>query len=132
MAETGLSDFHWMILTVTKMSFQKLKPRVINYRDYKHFNNERFRDGLLSEISNSYLEFDNNSFDEFFNMFRSTLDQHTPWKQKYVRGNHMPFMNKTHSKEIMEKTKLCNKFLKERTDKAKNYTHHNEIIALHY
>ena len=52
-AETGLSDFHRMILTVTKMTSQKVKPRVINYRDYKHFNNERFRDDLLSEISNS-------------------------------------------------------------------------------
>ena len=47
-----------MILTVTKMTFQKLKPRFINYREYKHFNSERFRDDLLSEISNSYLEFD--------------------------------------------------------------------------
>ena len=65
-AETGLSDVHPMIFTVTKMTFKKLKPRVINYRNYKHFNNERFRDDLLSEISNSYLEFDNNSFDEFF------------------------------------------------------------------
>ena len=78
--ETGLSDFHRMILTVTKMTFQKLKPRVINYRDYKHFDNERFRDDLLSEISNSYLEFDNNSFDEFFNMCRSKLNQHPPRK----------------------------------------------------
>ena len=43
----------------------KTEPRVINYKDYKHFNNERFRDDLLSEISNSYLEFDNSSFDEF-------------------------------------------------------------------
>ena len=55
-AETGLSEFHRMILTVTKMTFQKLKPGVINYRDYKHFNNESFRDNLLSE---TYLEFDN-------------------------------------------------------------------------
>ena len=39
----------------------------MNYRDYKHFSNESFRDDLLSEISNSFLEFDNNSFDEFFN-----------------------------------------------------------------
>ena len=109
-AETGLSGFHRMILTVTKMTFQKLKPRVINYRDYKHFNNERFRDDLLSEISNSYLEFDNNSFDEFFKMCRSTLDQHAPRKQKYARGNHMPFMNNTLSKLIMKRTKLRNKF----------------------
>ena len=28
--ETGLSDFQQMILTVTKMTFQKLKPRVTN------------------------------------------------------------------------------------------------------
>ena len=51
------------------MTFQKLKPKVTNYRDYNYFNNERFRGDLLSEISNSYLEFDNNSFDEFFNMY---------------------------------------------------------------
>ena len=38
--ETGLSDFHRMILTAAKMIFQKLRPRVINYRDYEHFNNE--------------------------------------------------------------------------------------------
>ena len=97
------------------MTFRKLKPRVINSRDYKHFNNERFRDDLLSQISNSYLEFDNNSFNAFFNMCRSTLDQHAPRKQKYARGNHMPFMNKTPSKEIMKRTK----FLKEITDESK-------------
>ena len=83
--KTGLFDFHRMILIVTKMTFQKLKPRVMNYRDYKHFNNERFRDDLLSGISNSYLEFDN-SFDEFSNMCRSTLDQHALRKRKYARG----------------------------------------------
>ena len=127
--ETGLSDFHRMILTVTKITFQKLKPRVINYRDYKHFDNERLIDDLVSEILNSHLEFDNNSFDEFFNMRQSTLDQRAPWKQKYVRGNHMPFMSKTLSKVIIKRTKLRNKFLKERTDESKNDTHHNEIIA---
>ena len=97
--ETGLSDFHRMILTVTKMTFEKLKPRVRNYRDYKHFNNERFRDDLMSEISTSHLEFDKNSFDKFFNMCQSTLDQHAPRKQKYARGNHMPFMNRLSQKK---------------------------------
>ena len=66
--------------------------------DCKHFNNERFRDDLLSEISNSCLELDNNKFDEFFNMCQSTLDQHVARKQKYSRGNHVPFMNKTREK----------------------------------
>ena len=33
--ETGLSDFHLLAVTVFKMSFQKLQPKITNYRDYK-------------------------------------------------------------------------------------------------
>ena len=29
--EAGLSDFHKMVITVMKMSFQKLEPKIINY-----------------------------------------------------------------------------------------------------
>ena len=118
-AETGLPDFHRMIVTVTKMTFQKLKPRVISYRDYKHFNNETYRNELLSEISNSCLNFDDSGFNDFFDICRSILDQQASRKQKYARGNHMPFMNKTISKEIMQRNQLRNKFLKERNDEKK-------------
>ena len=52
-------------------------------------------------------------------MCQSTLAQHAPRKQKYAKGNHMPFMNKILSKEIMKRTKFCNKFLKERIDESK-------------
>ena len=41
--ETGLSDFHVMVVTELKMGFQKLKPHIVAYRDYKHFHNEKFR-----------------------------------------------------------------------------------------
>ena len=64
--EAGLSDFHRITVTVTKMTFQKLKPRIINYRDYKFFDNVRYRNDLLQEISNSYLEFNDNGFSGFF------------------------------------------------------------------
>ena len=40
--ETGLSDFHKMTVTVMKTSYEKLKPRIINYRDYKNFCNDTF------------------------------------------------------------------------------------------
>ena len=40
--ETGLSDFHGTTISVLKMHFRKLLPRVINYRDFKKFDNERF------------------------------------------------------------------------------------------
>ena len=49
-----------------------------------------------------------------------TLDQYAPCKQKYTRGNHLPFMNKTISKEIMKRTRFRNQFLKNRTDEKKN------------
>ena len=40
--ETGLSDFYKMTATVMKTSYEKLKPRIINYRDYKNFCNDTF------------------------------------------------------------------------------------------
>ena len=40
--ETGLSDFHRTTISVIKMHFQKLSPKVINYRHFKKFDNERF------------------------------------------------------------------------------------------
>ena len=52
----------------------------------------------------------------FFYICRTTLDQHASRKKKYARGNHMPFINKTLSKEIIKRTKLRNKFLKERPE----------------
>ena len=35
MIETGLPDFHKMTVTVMKTTFQKLKPNIIHYRDYR-------------------------------------------------------------------------------------------------
>ena len=37
--ETGLSDFHKMVVSVFKKSFKKQKPKIVTYRDYKHFDN---------------------------------------------------------------------------------------------
>ena len=50
--ETGLSDFHKMTVTIMKASFQRLQPRIINYRDYRRFQNDVFREELLSELLN--------------------------------------------------------------------------------
>ena len=45
-AETGLSDFHKMVLTVMKTSYRKSQPKMIHYRNYKIFSNDIFRDSL--------------------------------------------------------------------------------------
>ena len=41
--ETGLSDIHKLTLTVLKTHFPRLKPNIVNYRDYKGFTNDYFR-----------------------------------------------------------------------------------------
>ena len=40
--ETGLSDFHCMIVTVVKGGFIKRGPMVINYRDYRKYDIHKF------------------------------------------------------------------------------------------
>ena len=51
--ETGLSDFHKMILTVSKTKYQKIGPTVINYRSYKNFNESDFKRDLCVAMSNT-------------------------------------------------------------------------------
>ena len=121
--ETGLSDFHMMTVTVMKMHFQKLQPRVINYRDCKHFQNETFREDLLFRLSKLNIRNNDYGFTGFIETCMETVNQYAPCKQKQVQGNHLPFMNKTLSKEIMTRTRLRNRFLKNRTEEnKKKYT----------
>ena len=82
--------------------------------------NARYGNDLLQEISNSYLEFNDNRFIDFFDICRTTLDHHASQKKKYVRSSHMLFINKTLSKKIMKRTKLRNKFLKDTTEENRN------------
>ena len=46
-----LRSFQTTCVIETGLTFKKLKPRVINYRSYKHFSNELFRESLLEKLS---------------------------------------------------------------------------------
>ena len=41
--ETELSYFHLLTVNEFKMGFQKVQPKIVNYRDYKNFGNKKFR-----------------------------------------------------------------------------------------
>ena len=43
--ETGLSDFHAMVVTTLKGSYHKRGPKIITYRDHSKFDNHSFREG---------------------------------------------------------------------------------------
>ena len=48
-----------------KTTFRKRKPKIINYRKYKHFSNVVFRDTLLEELPQVRT---NNDDDGFHNL----------------------------------------------------------------
>ena len=54
--------------------------------------------------------------DSFKKYFMSTLNKHAPIKEKLVKGNNAPFMNKTLSKAFMLRAKLKNKYNKKPTE----------------
>ena len=81
--ETGLSDFHKMTHTVMKKYFQKYKPRIIKFPDYKHFQNNAFREDLLCELLYFNTEIIDEDFAEFFETSNKHLNCHTPCKWKY-------------------------------------------------
>ena len=64
--ETGLSNFHKLVGTVMKTTYKKSQPKIIIYRSYKCFNNERFKEELLQIKANG------NNCDESFKKFTSS------------------------------------------------------------
>ena len=75
------------------MTFKKLRPRVINHRDYKHFNNENYKKDLLTEMFNFCLRFDDSGFSEFFRFMSSNFRSACSGKAESCAGNHI--INKT-------------------------------------
>ena len=130
--QTGLSDFHKMIVTVMKTTYWKIGPRVINYRDYKSLSNEGFRESLLENLKGKLSENSDQRFNNFINTCNTVLDKQLPKKKKYVRGNQSPFMNKTLSKAFMLRTNLRNKFLRNRSNETRtNYVRQrNHCVSL--
>ena len=50
--ESRLSDFRLMTVSVIKMYYRKLLPKIINYRDYKKFSNGNFLNSVTEVFSN--------------------------------------------------------------------------------
>ena len=111
--ETGLSDFHKMAVTVLKTTFPKQGPTVINYRNYKNFDELAFRNDLREELGR--IEPSDLSYSSFETTFDKVLDKHAPVKKKYVRANEKPFMTRALRKAVMLRSRLRNRYNKNQT-----------------
>ena len=59
--ETGLSDFHLLVVTEFKMGFQKSKFPRTTCRNYRNFNNDKFQ----TDVKNYRFPENINSFNSF-------------------------------------------------------------------
>ena len=104
-----------MILTVLKGGFLKRGPKHINYRDYRKFSIENFREDLHIKLS-KHIPADKINYDTFDSVVKNVLNEHAPIKRKSVRANDGPFVTKALRKAIMLRSKLRNRYNKVRTE----------------
>ena len=108
--ETCISDHHKLVSTILKSGSFKGTPKIKIYRSYKNFELENF-DRILKD---KLQKLANHSYSEFEKVFLKELNKHAPLKKKVLRHNNNAFMTKELRKEIMLRSKLKNKFNKER------------------
>ena len=121
---TGLSDFHEMILTVLKTTMQRVSPKEIIYRDYKHFEPNNFRSDWRKNLESI------NDYESFEKVFLSILNKHAPLKKKVVRANHVPYVTKALRKAIMKRSALENKYLRNNKLKTKSIIKNRKIFVV--
>ena len=119
----GLIDCHKLICSILRASFKKLPPKIIKYRDQKHFDQKKFPHDLDSKLLQGDLYRNcGEGYGKLSEIFVDILNHHAPLKEKQIRGNHALFMAKELSKAIMEKSKTRNKYLKGYPEKITDLT----------
>ena len=122
--ETGISDFHKLTFTFLKTYFQK---RIIKYRDSIQFNSNEFRGELIMELSSNNMQSDN--FARFTGISKMILEKKVPLKKRYVRYNQAKFMNKNLQNAIMNRSRLLNRYRKEKAEATKPNIKDSEIFV---
>ena len=112
----GLSDFHKMVLTVFKTTFEKSMPKEIIYRDYKNFNEDNFNEEIRKKCSIHRIK----NYEDFEKNYLDVLNKQAPRKKKILRANHAPYVTKLMRKAIMKRSNLQTKYFKLKTTESLN------------
>ena len=106
-----------MVVAVMKMHFPEMRPQVVSYRKCKDFHNETFLDSLRHELNVQEHFLNEKGLDAFSTICTEVFDKHAPKKKRYIRSDHKPFINNEIFKAIMTRSRLRNRFLKNRKQK---------------
>ena len=117
--ETGLNDFHKLIMTFFKTHITRLKPKIVFYRNYKHFEDSRFLEDLNSADVSLNTDDPNENYNFITDKFSNVVNKHAPLKKKTLRGNQAPFLTNELRKEIYTRSKLKNNYNRNPTKENK-------------
>ena len=67
------------------MHLRKLPPKVVSYRDFKKFENEKFMDFLKLTLNSQDVDYTKNP-QLFFELCRNELEHHAPRKKSTSVG----------------------------------------------
>ena len=113
--ETGLSDFHKMVTTCFKNTYERLRP--INILGTTRTLTDTFLSDLQAVPFQEAHSLENSELahEKFKMPYSEVVEKHAPIKHKVLRGNHAPFITRDLSKQIMIRSRLRNKFNKHKT-----------------
>ena len=95
-----------------KSRFSGLKPKIIRYRNFKRFDEQKF----IVDVKSANFSFEtydpNENYSALTNTFPLIVEKQAPLKKKTVRGNHAPFITKDLRKAIHTRSRLKIKCIK--------------------
>ena len=115
--QRGLSD-HDLICTIRKQKTARLPPKRIEYRSMKRFE----RDCYLADLSkipwDSACIYDDidDIYEHWHHLFIKVVDQNLPFKEKYIRGDQLPWITAEISSAISRRNILVKKFKRNKHD----------------
>ena len=106
-----------MICFATKMQVERRKKRVIKYRSYKNFDNDKYMFDLSMIPFNIAEIFDDidDSYWVYETLVKDVINEHAPLKTKQVKHNMVPYMNSSLRKAINIRKNLWRIFSKDRS-----------------
>ena len=101
--ETGLFDFHKLVLTILRWKFKTLPPKIIRCRTYKQFDEEQFKavfQNCFNEMNSSDL-----NVEVFKMLFSNALNKFAPVRKNTFVLFNLDLLTKSLVKELMHITK---------------------------
>jgi len=112
--DIGLSDYHNLIGCVMRKHIPKPTSKKIYYRKLKDIDYAQVKTDILA-ISGDMTQNPANAFNDFHNKIINIFDNHAPRKQRVIKLQHFPFMNKELKQAIYQRNMMRNKYYKYRT-----------------